>query len=68
VGTVDDDELQALLRVGNGFRLLACADWVSTDLPYPQPEYAVDAMRMYEQPLRAWAAELASTASGRPWA
>jgi ATP-binding cassette, subfamily B, bacterial len=57
----DGDELEALLLVGNGFRLLACADWVSTDLPYSQPEYAVDALRLYEQPLRAWAAEIAST-------
>jgi len=57
-----DDDLQALLLVGNGFRLLACADWVSTDLSCPEPEYAVEALGMYEQSLTTWAAELATTA------
>jgi ATP-binding cassette subfamily B protein len=58
----DRDELQAVLLVGNGFRLLACADWVSTDLSCPEPEYAVEALGLYEQSLTTWAAELASTA------
>jgi hypothetical protein len=62
VGSLDDDELQALLLVSNGFRLLACADWASTHLPYPRPEYGVETLYLYEQPLRAWAAALASAA------
>jgi aminoglycoside phosphotransferase (APT) family kinase protein len=62
VGSLDDDELQALLLVGNGFRLLACADWASTHLPYPRPEYGVETLYLFEQPLRAWAAALGSAA------
>jgi ATP-binding cassette subfamily B protein len=60
VGRLDENELQALVRLGNGFRLLACASWASTQLPYPQPEVGVDALNLYEQPLRAWAAALGS--------
>ena len=62
VRRLDDDELQALLLVGNGFRLLACADWASEHLLYSQPEYGVETLYLYEQPLRAWAAELKSVA------
>jgi ATP-binding cassette, subfamily B, bacterial len=62
VGSLDHDELQALLLVGNGFRLLASVDWASTDLPYPRPEAGVETLYLYEQPLRAWAAALESAA------
>src|SRR6185312_5325931 len=58
VGGVDDDVLQALLFLGNGFRLLAAADWASTYLPHPWPEKGVLTLRLYEQPLRTWAAAL----------
>jgi ATP-binding cassette subfamily B protein len=57
-GGLDEDELQALLLVGNGFRLLASAHWASMYLPHPRPEYGVETLHMYGQPLRAWAAAL----------
>jgi ATP-binding cassette, subfamily B, bacterial len=60
VGGVDDDELQALLLIGNGFRLLAAVDWASTYLPHPWPEKGVAMLRLYEQPLRTWVAALES--------
>jgi ATP-binding cassette subfamily B protein len=62
VGGLDDDELQALLLMGNGFWLLAAVDWASTHLPHPRPEYGVETLYLYEQPLRAWAAALRSAA------
>ena len=51
---IDEDQLRALLLVGNGFRLLASVDWASTYLPHPWPEKGVAALRLYEQRLRAW--------------
>jgi len=62
VGGVDDDELQALLLMGNGFRLLAAVDWASTHLPHPRPEKGVATLHIYERPLRTWAATLESAA------
>jgi len=62
VGGVDDDELQALLLMGKGFRLLAAVDWASTHLPHPRPEKGVVRLRVYEQPLRTWVAALESAA------
>jgi len=62
VGGIDDDELQALLLIGKGFRLLAAVDWASTHLPLPRPENGVVKLRLYEQPLRTWVAALESAA------
>jgi ATP-binding cassette, subfamily B, bacterial len=57
---VDDDDLQALLLVGNGFRLLACVDWASTWLPFPTPEKGVATLHVYKPALQSWAAALPS--------
>jgi ATP-binding cassette, subfamily B, bacterial len=62
VGGLDDDGLQGLLLLGSGFRLLASADWASTHLPYSRPEYGVESLYLYEQPLRSWATALKSAA------
>jgi hypothetical protein len=62
VGGVDDDELEALLLIGKGFRLLAAVDLASTHLPHPCPEKGVARLRVYEQPLRTWVAALESAA------
>jgi ATP-binding cassette subfamily B protein len=62
LGRVDDDELDALLLVGHGFRLLAAVAWAGTHLPHPRPEKGVADLRLYQQPLRTWAAELKSAA------
>lgn len=62
IGGLDDDGLQALLLVGNGFRLLATVYWGSTYLQHFMPEGGVAILRKYEQPLRAWAAALESAA------
>jgi ATP-binding cassette subfamily B protein len=61
-GGVDDDELLALLFMGNGFRLLAEVDWASTHLPHPRPEKGVATLHLYEQRLRTWVATLQSAA------
>jgi hypothetical protein len=53
---VDHDELQALLIMGKGFRLLASVDWASRHLVHPWPERGMPALRMYAQPLQEWAA------------
>jgi energy-coupling factor transporter ATP-binding protein EcfA2 len=67
VGGIDDGELRALLLMGNGFRLLAAVDWASTYLPHPWPEKGVATLRLYERPLRTWAAALESAdRAGRP--
>jgi ATP-binding cassette subfamily B protein len=55
---IDDDELRALLLVGNGFRLLACVDWASTWLPFPTPEKGVATLHVYKPSLQAWVAAL----------
>ena len=62
MGSLDDDELQALLLVGNGFRLLASVHWATMHLPHPRPEYGVESLYLYEQPLRACAGALESAA------
>jgi ATP-binding cassette subfamily B protein len=58
VRRIDDDELRALLLVGNGFRLLASVDWASMDLPFPRPEKAVATLHVYKPSLQAWTAAL----------
>jgi ATP-binding cassette subfamily B protein len=58
VGRFDDDELQELVFVGKGFRLLAAVHWASMYLPHTRPEAGVEALHTYEQLLRKWAAEL----------
>jgi ATP-binding cassette subfamily B protein len=62
MGGVRDEELQALLRMGNGFRLLASVDWVTPHLRHAWPERATATLRCYEGPLREWGEELAVTA------
>jgi ABC-type multidrug transport system ATPase subunit len=59
---LDADELQALLLVGHGFRLLASVDWVTPHLRYPYPEHGTATLRRYEPPLREWSARLAAAA------
>jgi energy-coupling factor transporter ATP-binding protein EcfA2 len=59
---VDDDELQALVSVGKGFRLLASLDWATTHLPYARPEEGMAALRFFEQPVREWGDTLAAAA------
>jgi ATP-binding cassette subfamily B protein len=59
---IDEDELQALVYVGRGFRLLACVDWAATHLPLAQPQKGMAALHEYEQPLREWAEEVAAAA------
>lgn len=59
---VGDDELQTLLLVGEGFRLLASADWASRDLTHAWPEKGMVSLRMYEQPMHAWGTTLAAAA------
>jgi ATP-binding cassette subfamily B protein len=59
---VDADELQALLLVGKGFRLLASVDWASTHLAHPRPEKGMAALHVYEQPLMAWVTALTAAA------
>ena len=58
VGGLDHDELQELFFVGKGFRLLATVHWASMHLPHSRPEEGVEALYLYEQALRAWAAAL----------
>jgi ATP-binding cassette subfamily B protein len=62
VGRLDDEELRALLLVGQGFRLVASVHWASTCLPYSEPEHGVQSLYVYDEPLRAWAASLKSAA------
>jgi ATP-binding cassette subfamily B protein len=62
LGGFDNDELQALCLMGNGFWLLAAVGWASTHLPHPRPEKGVANLRAYEQPLRTWAVALKSAA------
>jgi len=59
---IDEDELQDLVHVGNGFRLLASVDWVTPHLRYSWPERATTTLRSYEGPLRVWGERLAATA------
>ena len=59
---VGEEELRALVLVGNGFRLLASVDWATTHLPCPRPEKGVLFLRVYERPLRDWRAALAAAA------
>src|SRR6266511_3162002 len=59
---VGEEELRALVLVGNGFRLLASVDWATTHLPSPRPEKGVSFLRVYERPLRDWRAALAAAA------
>ncbi len=59
---VDEDELRALLLVGNGFRLLACVDWASTWLPFRTPEKGVATLHLYKPSLEEWAAALQNAA------
>jgi ATP-binding cassette subfamily B protein len=62
VGGLDEDELKALVLLGKGFRLLAWVHWATMHLPHPRPEYGVETLRLYEKPLRGWAAALESAA------
>jgi Ser/Thr protein kinase RdoA (MazF antagonist) len=57
---IDEDELEALVLVGEGFRLLASVDWVTPHLRYPWPEKATTTLRRYERPLREWGERLAA--------
>jgi len=60
--SIAEDELRALVLVGNGFRLLASVDWVSPHLCFPRPERATTTLRGYERPLREWGDRLAAAA------
>jgi ATP-binding cassette subfamily B protein len=62
VDRLDDDELQALVLVGKGFRLLATVHWASSYLPHSRPEEGLEALYEYEQALGAWASALESGA------
>jgi ABC-type multidrug transport system ATPase subunit/Ser/Thr protein kinase RdoA (MazF antagonist) len=64
VGRLDDDELQELVFVGKGFRLLATVHWASMYLAHKHPEEGAEELYMYEQPLRTWATELDGRAGG----
>jgi ATP-binding cassette subfamily B protein len=59
---LDEDQIRLLASVGNGFRLLASMDWVAPHLRYSWPRVGMRKLRVYEQPLRAWAAALESAA------
>jgi ATP-binding cassette subfamily B protein len=59
-GGFGDRELQALLLVGTGFRLLASVDWATTHLSYPRPEKGVEFLQVYGPPLRKWSEALAA--------
>jgi ATP-binding cassette subfamily B protein len=59
---IDEDELWALVHVGRGFRLLVSVDWAATHLPLVRPQKGMMALHTYEQPLRAWAEEVAAAA------
>jgi ATP-binding cassette, subfamily B, bacterial len=61
--SIGEDELRALVLVGNGFRLLASVDWVTPHLCFPWPERATTTLRGYEQPLREWGERLAAAAN-----
>ena len=56
------DELQALMLIGAGFRLLASVDWATTHLPYARPEKGIAFLHEYERPLREWGEALAAAA------
>jgi ATP-binding cassette subfamily B protein len=59
---LDEDQIRLLASVGNGFRLVASMDWVAPHLRYRWPRVGMRKLRVYEQPLRAWAAALESAA------
>ncbi len=54
-----DEELEALVRVGSGFRLISSVDWVTPHLRYASPERATSNLRYYGPPLREWGESLA---------
>jgi Phosphotransferase enzyme family len=58
---LDDDQIRLLLLMAKGFRLLACADWASSDLSHIQPQAGVATLYVYEQPLREWGEGLAAS-------
>jgi hypothetical protein len=64
VGRLDEDELQALLLMGKGFRLLAWVHWASLHLPFRRPEGGLESLHLYAKSLRAWTAALESGAGG----
>jgi hypothetical protein len=59
---LDDDQIRLLLLIATGFRLLACVDWASSDLPHIQPQAGMAKLHVYEQPLREWGEGLAAAA------
>jgi ATP-binding cassette, subfamily B, bacterial len=56
------DELQGLVLIGLGFRLLASADWASTHLPYARPEKGLGYLHEYERPLHEWSRAVGAAA------
>ena len=59
---IDKEELEALVLMGKGFRLLASVDWVTTHLRHSWPERAIATLRCYERPLREWGERFAAVA------
>jgi hypothetical protein len=56
---LDDEQMRLLSLVANGFRLLACVDWASSDLPHTRPQAGLAKLYVYERPLREWSEGLA---------
>jgi ATP-binding cassette subfamily B protein len=57
------EELRRLLLLGNGFLLLASADWATSYLRHPWVERPMATLRCYERPLREWGQRLAASAA-----